>query len=126
MKKTYILLLIVFCGIHLQAKKPKVRRDSVLIENNSYLPLSGKTLTNQQKPANWFTDGWNSFMELFEPAWGSYSEGGTTNRNYPLTCADRADAQNLKEIIINKIKPGQYFDSATWNIYFKILFIYLD
>ena len=54
---------------------------------------------------NWFGDFW----ELFQPIWGTYSEGNTTNDGTPLTTFDRnIDITLIKPIIIQNIKSNQY------------------
>lgn len=60
--------------------------DSNLIEENNHLNIEvetnsivkkfkkrEKTLT---KPANWFSDAWDAFTDLFKPVWGHYTEDG--------------------------------------------------
>jgi hypothetical protein len=35
-----------------------------------------KKLKNLAKPANWFEDAWDAFIDLFKPVWGHYEEDG--------------------------------------------------
>jgi len=42
--------------------------------------LKGKKLKSSEKtiakPANWFEDAWDAFIDLFKPVWGYYEEDG--------------------------------------------------
>ncbi|MFA9212311.1 MAG: hypothetical protein ACEQSR_00490 [Candidatus Methylacidiphilales bacterium] len=33
-------------------------------------------LGSKSKPANWFSDAWDAFTDLFKPVWGLYTEDG--------------------------------------------------
>jgi hypothetical protein len=78
MKKYYILIILACLVLNTEAKKP--------IEKQKNKPLNDKI---QLKPASWFSDIMESIASLWQPVWGKYTEGGSTNKSYPLACADR-------------------------------------
>jgi hypothetical protein len=74
MKKFYLSLAVVFMVISALAKeqmKPKPINKS-------------KTENTLNKTKDWGTDLFLGIVKLFLPVWGTYSEGGTTNRDIPL------------------------------------------
>ncbi len=74
--KKVITVLIIFAFItNLKAEKPIEKKKLIAINNS--------------KPMNWFTDVLDGIASLWQPVWGKYTEGGSTNRSYPLACADR-------------------------------------
>lgn len=110
MKKYYILIILACLVLNAEAKKPIEKQKNK--HPNEKINL---------KPASWFSDIMESIASLWQPVWGKYTEGGSTNKSYPLACADRkTEIADLREILIEKIKIGQYHDPTIKNIYTQI------
>lgn len=135
MKQLNLLLLMAIMPLVSIASQP----DSILLElktllyDNNYLhQLSRQSQTSNieynniinskvaktRKTLNWFGDAWDAFTSLFQPVWGTYTEGGSTNNTLPLTTFERIpDITVFKTDIIKYIANK---DNGYYEIYLKI------
>jgi hypothetical protein len=140
MKQLHLLLLMAIMPLASIASQPDSINTKELLElktllyDNNYLHLlSGQNITSNiaytnisnakvvkaQKAYNWFGDAWEAFTSLFQPVWGTYTEGGSTNNNLPLTTFERIPDITVfkKDIVENIAKDDFYYRSIYLTLY---------
>ncbi len=86
--------------------------------NIEYNNIINSKVAKTRKTLNWFGDAWDAVTSLFQPVWGTYTEGGSTNNTLPLTTFERIpDITVFKTDIIKYIANK---DNGYYEIYLEI------